>query len=275
MMTGFLHQWIFAGLVAWSVSGTCIAAGPVVRDFNGWKVTITPGRFAASDVAARDLHEDISTSKDATKVTRDRRSDSKSRLVVTPVSFEQDGSDVLPVPVTEVAAPTPSPELATPPLPKLDTVLALQAQPAVPQPAPTVPAEPVPTLAPEPTSIVLPLPPSPAGGMSRDRQCPGCELPVITPRPSEPEMNPPSTPSTLAANYRDVYFSIPFIRSQYNANPTYRHDATMEFLFNQMRPTVINRTTTNVINYDSNVEPWYWDPPYYPYSYGLRIHRSR
>ena len=67
------------------------------------------------------------------------------------------------------------------------------------------------------------------------------------PKPSEPEMNPPSTPSTLAANYRDVYFSIPFIRSQYNANPTYRHESSANTVDDAQAKLIANRlfTTTD------------------------------
>lgn len=42
--------------------------------------------------------------------------------------------------------------------------------------------------------------------------------------------------------YRQVYDSIPFSRSEYLANPTYRQDATMELLTGVPRQTVINRT---------------------------------
>lgn len=48
-------------------------------------------------------------------------------------------------------------------------------------------------------------------------------------------------PLVMAANYAAVYDSIPFLRSEYDQNPTYRHDATMEILFGQMRPTIVNR----------------------------------
>lgn len=38
------------------------------------------------------------------------------------------------------------------------------------------------------------------------------------------------------SEYEQVYRSIPFRRSEYVANPSYRHEATMEFLFDQLRP---------------------------------------
>ena len=41
------------------------------------------------------------------------------------------------------------------------------------------------------------------------------------------------------ADYFEVYNSIPFSRTEYRANPNYRHEATMEILFGQMRSKVI------------------------------------
>ena len=74
-------------------------------------------------------------------------------------------------------------------------------------------------------------------------------------------------------NYRDIYFAIPFNRAEYNANPSYRHEATMEILFNQLRPTVIQRSTSNVYHYNDNNSGGYGYPygnttyPFYPYGY--------
>ncbi len=68
--------------------------------------------------------------------------------------------------------------------------------------------------------------------------------------------------------YRQVYDSIPFSRAEYNANPSYRHDATMEFLFGQMRPTVIQRGTTKV-EVEVNAPPLAIDPWIYN-RYGVR-----
>ena len=66
------------------------------------------------------------------------------------------------------------------------------------------------------------------------------------------ETKPSITPATIVTheslaslptqvnphNYRRIYHSIPFIRSEYEANPSYRHEATMEILFGQLRPQV-------------------------------------
>ncbi len=54
-------------------------------------------------------------------------------------------------------------------------------------------------------------------------------LPVIVPQPVH------------RPGYWEVYSSIPFLRSEYRANPSYRHDATLELLFGKMRPMSINR----------------------------------
>jgi hypothetical protein len=46
-------------------------------------------------------------------------------------------------------------------------------------------------------------------------------------------------PGSLARLYSEIYASIPFNRSDYDRNPSYRHDATMELLLGQLRPTVV------------------------------------
>lgn len=77
----------------------------------------------------------------------------------------------------------------------------------------------------------------------------------------------PAAPCATAATpgavklYSQVYDAIPFSRAEYEANPSYRHDATMEFLFGQMRPTVIHRGTTAVRANN-------WMTSAYPYAYG-------
>jgi hypothetical protein len=48
----------------------------------------------------------------------------------------------------------------------------------------------------------------------------------------------PSDPKELAVLYGDVYRSIPYRRAEWDANPGYRHDATMELLTGNPRPTV-------------------------------------
>lgn len=65
-------------------------------------------------------------------------------------------------------------------------------------------------------------------------------------------------PRYLSQMYNEIYKSIPFIRAEYHANPSYIHDTTVEFLFGKMRPTVIQRGTT-VIRHDYPAgfdQPW-------------------
>ncbi len=48
--------------------------------------------------------------------------------------------------------------------------------------------------------------------------------------------------SPTASTYEAIYRSIPFSRAEYLANPSYRHEATMEMMMGQLRPTVIHKT---------------------------------
>jgi hypothetical protein len=43
------------------------------------------------------------------------------------------------------------------------------------------------------------------------------------------------------SEYTTIYNSIPFSRSEYDANPSYRHDATMELLLGQLRPAAVGQ----------------------------------
>ena len=93
-------------------------------------------------------------------------------------------------------------------------------------------------------------------------------LPAITPGESThccdpaPAVSPPEgtvDPRYLSQMYSEIYKSIPFNRAEYNANPSYRHDTTVEFLFGKMRPTVVHRSTN--VNYNSA----------YGYPYGIGV----
>jgi len=86
---------------------------------------------------------------------------------------------------------------------------------------------------------------------------------------STPEPNPGNTEIPLgnlsAASYLDVYRSIPFIRAEYDANPSYRHDATMEILFGQLRPTVVHKYSgaPHAGGDHTQLRPWYVRPYWY------------
>lgn len=78
-----------------------------------------------------------------------------------------------------------------------------------------------------------------------------------------------------SASYTEVYNSIPFRRSEYLANPNYRHEATIELLLGQIRPkTVTNVTvpaatccTPKTAIFAPWVNPWGAKNFYYHYSY--------
>ena len=61
----------------------------------------------------------------------------------------------------------------------------------------------------------------------------------------------------LAKKYYEVYRSIPFLRSEYNANPSYRHETTMEILFGELRPMTIHKYTPIVPPAPAPLGP-YW-----------------
>jgi len=52
-----------------------------------------------------------------------------------------------------------------------------------------------------------------------------------------------SGPIPLRMTYAEAYAQIPFSRSEYEANPAYRHDAAMELMFGMLRPMTVIRST--------------------------------
>ena len=52
-----------------------------------------------------------------------------------------------------------------------------------------------------------------------------------------------SGPIPLRMTYAEAYAQIPFSRSEYEANPAYRHDAAMELMFGTLRPMTVIRST--------------------------------
>ena len=63
---------------------------------------------------------------------------------------------------------------------------------------------------------------------------------VITPRPKRSTGQPDKeNPLAVAGSYGEVYRSIPFSRTEYLANPSFRHEAAMEILFGELRPMTI------------------------------------
>jgi hypothetical protein len=66
--------------------------------------------------------------------------------------------------------------------------------------------------------------------------------PAVADQP-QPGFNAPVTaaPGVLAprVTYAQAMASIPFNREEYEANPSYRHDAALEMMFGAMRPTMV------------------------------------
>lgn len=108
------------------------------------------------------------------------------------------------------------------------------------------------------------------------------DSPELPPRP-EAETSQPLAfdPVELGRLYREIYAAIPFDRAEYEANPSYRHEATLEFLFGQQRPMVVERRHIKV---DIQGLPGVWPAVisplgvpgwWYPFhGPGYRVHRS-
>jgi hypothetical protein len=82
--------------------------------------------------------------------------------------------------------------------------------------------------------------------------------------------------------YEEVYDSIPHHRADALVNPGYRHDATMEILFGELRPTTIVRNMPHTFQqpvysrpYSSGLYPYgsYFRPYGWSGAYGLRAYR--
>ncbi len=112
---------------------------------------------------------------------------------------------------------------------KIEQAQFISAQEAAP-----ADAQPVET---QPTEEAIPTA-DPVGSPESTTQLPP---PLMTEGESVPMTAPVDCPPAMASRYLEVYASIPFFRSEYLANPSYRHEATMEILFGQLRPTVVHK----------------------------------
>jgi len=96
---------------------------------------------------------------------------------------------------------------------------------------------------------LAPLPQPKARSNSPARTAPVRQLAYTTaaapPAPtSQPAVNKTGiviVPAADHTSYVGAYSSIPFSRSEYKANPSYRHEAAMEILFGKLRPMVIHK----------------------------------
>ncbi|MCP4788063.1 MAG: hypothetical protein GY903_12755 [Fuerstiella sp.] len=84
-----------------------------------------------------------------------------------------------------------------------------------------------------------------------------------------------------AADYVRIYGSIPFNRAEYNANPTYRHDSTMEILTGNARhQTIVRHGAPKQVQTQSQATPYPGAglPGYFPGTFvrpGVRLNYYR
>lgn len=122
--------------------------------------------------------------------------------------------------------------------------------------------------------------PAPAPGIDASTTATGDSAATPAAIPGGRSVNP----AALAQLYPQVYNAIPFSRPEYEANPSYRHDAAMEFLFGQMRQTVIQRGTSvinqntpmtstpgfNINNMPNAYSRYGFNSYYYPFMWGYQ-----
>ena len=159
---------------------------------------------------------------------------------------------------------------ALPPLPAGEAAPA-KAKPLILPAPPTAPAVAKP-IRPSETFPALPAEPNTAANAEPQ--------PAATPETPAAQGTAPAVPGDVAPevvgphvpmmpypgyrpSYMEIYASIPFIRTEYLANPAYRHEATMEIMFGQLRPTVVNKTAPQPIirrnDYDYITPYSYWN----------------
>ncbi|MBA3312686.1 MAG: hypothetical protein M3552_05475 [Planctomycetota bacterium] len=120
-------------------------------------------------------------------------------------------------------------------------LLALQdteSDRSVPSPVEPGEAAPVDEFAPFVEPEIVPAQGVPTDGTGEFEIVPGNATEVEV--PPETEGAAETTAKVDPASYWTIYRSIPFLRTQYEANPSYRHDATMELMTGRARPTVIH-----------------------------------
>ncbi|WP_166823731.1 hypothetical protein [Thalassoroseus pseudoceratinae] len=94
--------------------------------------------------------------------------------------------------------------------------------------------------------------------------------PVIEPAPASPTVviseSVASLPSHINPHdYKRIYQAIPFVRSEYEANPSYRHEAAMEILFGQLRPQVNVKRPVRLSHASRSATPLNYRPQFRPF----------
>lgn len=88
--------------------------------------------------------------------------------------------------------------------------------------------------------------------------------PTAAPAPADDKA---AAPKGTMSN-EDAYRSIPFSRAEYQANPSYRHDAALEIMFGQLRPTTIVRNAAPSVTSDYGYNYFDYITPYNYYRRG-------
>ncbi|MBI3861690.1 MAG: hypothetical protein HY290_07325 [Planctomycetia bacterium] len=93
----------------------------------------------------------------------------------------------------------------------------------------------------------------------------GASPAAYAPKEGESPASAASGPSAPRMTYAEAYSQIPFVRSEYEANPSYRHDAAMELMMGMMRPTTIMRQSMPYFSRYPDLFRYKY--PVYPYPY--------
>lgn len=106
----------------------------------------------------------------------------------------------------------------------------------------------------EPKPEVVPVPESAPAKSETPAELPKSNGPALTPAagpnpathidpaPRSVDLVPNVMPRTMS--YEEAYAAVPFSRTEYEANPTYRHQAALELMFHTLRPTTMVQNFT-------------------------------
>ena len=108
---------------------------------------------------------------------------------------------------------------------------------------------------------------TPADDESRAAVSGTAPAPAKAQGPGLPVSAASGTPAPRMMTYSEAYAQIPFSRTEYEANPNYRHDAALELMFGTMRPMVMTRTTTPYFSRYPDMFRYRF--PVYPYQSSL------
>lgn len=196
-----------------------------------------------------------------------------SPAFAAPVSVRANDGTVWVMQIEPAGAPVAPVESGDAPMPIVEPAKPIDIKPPVDMPSePESPAAPVTEELAPAAPVDQPAVVEPAAVATPQEAIEPAAYPIekhgmmIIPRGCE-------TDGDLKQRYLQIYNSIPFNRAEYVANPAYRHDATMELLTGQPRPTagytgktVRNREYTGYRPYLPSSTDYYRYR--YPFGYG-------